>query len=70
MEPEKSKKVSITDCARCSVHHDDLEFKPFNGLPIVDEDGTVWDWWAVCPITGDPVLLRHVAAGGEDNTDG
>ena len=46
----------VKRCARCGQDHPDMAFKKFVGSPIVDEDGTVWNYWATCPVTGDPVL--------------
>jgi hypothetical protein len=45
----------VRHCARCDQDHSSLEFRHFNGQPIDD----IWDWWAICPITGDPVLGRR-----------
>lgn len=53
---EHKRRTTIHHCARCGQDHIDMEFKMFNGDPIEDQDGTVWDWWGICPITGDPVL--------------
>jgi hypothetical protein len=55
---ERTRKSDIHHCARCGKDHDGMEFKRFNGEPIEDCDGTIWDWWGVCPVTGDPVLQR------------
>lgn len=38
-----------------------MEFKRFSGDPIEDLDGTIWDWWGICPVTGDPVMQRSLA---------
>lgn len=56
----------VKHCARCGQDHDRIIFYEF-GRPIVDEDGTVWDWWATCPNTGDPILLRSDRADLELN---
>lgn len=53
----KFRKWSVTGCARCGANHTKLRFKQAKN-PIIDEDGTTWEWWALCPNTGDPVLLR------------
>lgn len=50
---------NVIQCARCGRDHDGVIFYEF-GRPIVDSDGTVWDWWGLCPTTGDPILLRSV----------
>ena len=58
--------VDIKSCARCGDNHDRMIFYEF-GKPIVDTDGTIWDWWGLCPKTGDPVLLRSEKADLEDD---
>jgi hypothetical protein len=62
--PEKILKQSVFHCARCDTDHEGLEFKQFNGNLITDSDGT-WDWWGICPVTGDPILLRILDEHGE-----
>ena len=53
-------------CARCGPDtphpSDSLEFHAFTNAPIEDTDGTVWTHWALCPITGEPVLLKVTGA--------
>lgn len=55
--PTEAMAISITHCARCHQDHDYLWFERF-GYPVIDGDGTVWDWWALCPVTHEPVLMR------------
>jgi len=47
-------KIDITRCARCGNDHIDLEFKPLS-RPMGN-----WTYWAACPVTGEPILLRVV----------
>lgn len=49
--------TTVRHCARCDQDHENLEFKRFV-RPIEDEDGTLWNYWSLCPNTGDPILLR------------
>ena len=64
MDNEKSKiKTNIGSCARCGYDHADLEFKKFEQNPIEDSDGTVWNYWALCPVTGEPILLKVIENG-------
>lgn len=49
--------VDIHDCARCGGDHDQLVFIGFTA-PITDSDGTIWNYWSLCPLLGEPVLLR------------
>jgi hypothetical protein len=49
----------LLHCARCGENHSGIIWKKFV-IPIVDDDETTWDWWAMCPINNDPILLRHI----------
>lgn len=49
--------VSIQSCARCGQDHTNLEFKQFTN-PVEDSDGTMWTHWALCPVNGEPILLK------------
>jgi len=49
-------KTTIRNCARCQQEHKDLEFRPLTN-PIEDYDGTIWNYWALCPNNGEPILL-------------
>lgn len=51
--------INVKRCARCEQDHQALPLKKF-GRPIEDTDGTVWAWWATCPITGEPILVQEV----------
>lgn len=55
--------VDFEQCARCAesgIKHDaPLLFQPFAMWPIEDVDGTIWTHWALCPVTGEPVLLKE-----------
>lgn len=55
--------VDVKHCARCGSDHLKLEFRPFKLVPIGDSDGTLWNYWAMCPITREPVLLKIVDDG-------
>jgi len=50
--------VAIKRCARCGQDHD-IEFKHFVGDSFEDSDGVVFDWWGLCPTTGDPVFMTN-----------
>lgn len=43
----------ITQCARCGGSHDGLIFTPL--VNATDE----WSWWALCPATQQPVLMKE-----------
>lgn len=55
--------VSITGCARCwGSGHDDLTFRRLTHTSVVEHEGRTVDlaWWAICPSTGEPILLADV----------
>lgn len=55
--------TSVQNCARCDGDHKSLSFKEMRS-PI--ECGSVdLTHWAVCPVTGDPVLLRIIEEEGK-----
>lgn len=56
----------LTGCARCSGTHENLEYKPFSKHPIEDTDGTIWDSFAICPITNEPILVKTEQLSKED----
>jgi hypothetical protein len=50
----------ITDlqhCARCGNDHTGIEWLKLT-VPIEDDDGTVWAYWAPCPTNGEPILMK------------
>ncbi len=53
-------KINITHCARCGQDHAQLEFVRFSNKPIIDLEGIAWDWWAICPVANDPILMKNV----------
>ena len=57
METKEIKRIDIEQCARCGLDHTGLAFKKFKN-PIVDSDGTVWNWWSLCLRTGEPILMK------------
>lgn len=59
METKEVKTVDVFKCARCGYDHASLEFNKFEN-PIVDSDSTIWNWWALCRVTNEPVLLKII----------
>jgi hypothetical protein len=49
--------AKIIQCARCEEDHETLEFSKFR-RPMIDDNGTAWSHWAMCPIENAPILLR------------
>jgi len=45
--------MTIQQCARCGGSHPDLNFQPFSS------PNPTYDYWAVCPTTQEPILLRR-----------
>lgn len=58
MSELKPQPWGVFQCARCKQDHRELSFTKFVGNPVEDEDGTIWNWWAMCPVTGDPILAK------------
>lgn len=52
--------TDIKHCARCNEDHERLEFSKFIQNPIEDSDGTIWNYWALCPTNSEPVLLKVI----------
>jgi hypothetical protein len=52
--------TTVEGCARCGGKHADLDFKPFSQNSIKDSDGADWTHWALCPATGEPLILQVV----------
>lgn len=51
--------IQVLHCARCGQDHE-MEFRPFAIHPFEDSDGTMYDQWGLCPVTGDPVLMTKL----------
>lgn len=49
----------IKNCARCGKDHKELSFYKFIN-PIEDSDGTIWNYWILCPNTGEPILMKVI----------
>ncbi len=61
--------LSDRNCVRCGDRHDRLEVVAF-WQPILDEDdGFAYRWWAPCPTTGDPILMRDLKEPRPDGAD-
>lgn len=48
---------NIENCARCGGTHKQLKFELLQ-RPIVDDAGVAYSYWALCPVTKQPVLCR------------
>lgn len=51
----------VVGCARCGKSHT-IEFRPLSG-----EIGA-YRWWAMCPETGEPILMAPAEANGRCET--
>lgn len=63
---EKAFKTTITGCARCGMEHKYLKFER------LDNPTDNYEWWSICPSTGQPILLSVVEgeqAGGKRSDD-
>lgn len=54
-----SETYSIKNCARCVLNHEDLEFKALKHPIEMIPTQLAITHWADCPLTGEPVLMRH-----------
>ncbi len=52
-------KVNLISCARCGGDHEKLPFKKFT-FPVIDLGSSTWDWWGMCPIRNEPILMLSV----------
>jgi hypothetical protein len=46
----------LLNCARCTGEHQDLVFKEFH-IPILVGKDDPLTHFAICPVTGEPILL-------------
>lgn len=56
-DPDGTLTTSVFHCARCHGDHVSLTFSPLT-YPVEDDDGTIWDFWTLCPTNHEPILLR------------
>lgn len=59
MNVDYSVKTTVENCARCGTGHKNIKFAKLK-KPCVS-----WTHWAICPETGEPILLKIV--DGEKN---
>lgn len=50
--------LDVFKCARCGQNHAKVAFKRLK-RPVIDSDGTVWNYWAMCPETREPILMMR-----------
>lgn len=55
--PARIGTVSVSHCARCLGSHDGIPYAAFTHPPE-GPGGKLWPYWAVCPETGEPVMLE------------
>lgn len=58
---EGERSVDVTRCARCNGDHPDLHFQKLQ--EPVDFDGLA-EHWAICPTTGEPIMLETYYTDG------
>lgn len=54
--------VDLEGCTRCGGVHAALRFGKFTHpvelcSPLRPRAGVVYEWWALCPTTGEPILM-------------
>lgn len=57
---------TVERCARCGGDHE-VDFKPFT-RPVPDDHGD-YTQWGMCPVTGEPILLRFIDNMGDADDD-
>lgn len=55
--PAETRTHGVVNCARCGGDHAALIYKKLQ-QPIEDGDLTLWEWWTLCPVTEEPILMR------------
>jgi len=55
----------VYHCARCGQDHE-MTFRKFTRRAIEDDDGVLWQWWGLCPITSEPVLMSDTKDEAND----
>lgn len=48
--------TELRNCARCNGNHE-VTWKKLTH-PIIDSDGSLWEYWAPCPNNGEPILMH------------
>lgn len=43
-----------------------MTFRKFTRRAIEDDDGVLWQWWGLCPITSEPVLMSDTKDEAND----
>jgi hypothetical protein len=49
--------IAVNQCARCGENHPPLSFKRAYLTPDDSPGILAWTHWALCPTTGDPILM-------------
>lgn len=57
--------TDVTSCARCHEDHPGLTFRPFAN-PISLPSTAPLTHWAICPGTGEPIVLRIEKSVGQE----
>ncbi len=57
---------TVYECPRCGGKlHMDLRFRRFRIPPADPSDGIPWLLWAICPDSGDPILMKVIVPGSD-----
>jgi hypothetical protein len=52
---------AVEVCARCNGNHQALTFRQFTA-PMKTPGGEAFAYWALCPVTGEPILAKAAEA--------
>lgn len=56
----------ILRCQRCGENHRNVEAKRLT-RPIGLIQGGTYEFWALCPISGDPIIISQLALSADDD---
>ncbi len=60
---------NIEHCARCGESHANIWFSRFTH-PVVHNDGTKSGYWAMCPVTREPIIMAMQSEQETEVSDG
>ena len=60
----------VESCARCGGTHKGLEFRPLANPLQAPGATTTMTHWVPCPINGEPILMRIVGLGSDEQAGG
>lgn len=59
----------VENCARCGESHANIWFSRFTRA-VIHNDGTQSGYWAVCPVTREPIIMAMQSEQRVEENDG